>query len=127
MSDVTNALAAMYRPPVERLYVFSYDFLHPTLSVEAMVTYIRDTRHISGWSYLNPGLYLIRSYEGANTLTKALTAITGNARLMVAEINLSNLSGNLPNPAWEWIYGLTAGTLGSPAVVDGKRTEPQRS
>lgn len=115
MSGFTNALANALAPQ-EKLYIFSFDLLHQGFSIEGLTTYIMDARQITSWSYVNPGVYLIRSYEGAQTLTSAFRAITGGARLMIAEINLTNTSGHLPNAAWEWLYRLPSGTLGNPVL-----------
>ena len=113
MTDFTNALAATFRP-TERLFIFSYDFLAPGL--DGLFTYIKDSRNITSWSYINPGVYLLRSYDGAHTLTAAFRSITGGARLIVAEIDKTNISGHLPNPAWEWLFGLKPGTLTPPQL-----------
>ena len=111
MSDITNAFMIPPPLPPENLYIFSFDWLHPGVNADGVNTFITHSRQISSWSYLNAGVYLLRSRASAVDLMTAFRSLTNGARLLVAQITLAGLAGSLPNQAWEWLYEMPPGSL----------------
>ena len=99
-----GAAADLFR---EKLYVFTYDFLHQITNSEVISQYIRDARTLSSWSYIGPGVYLLRSYSSAADLSDALRKVTGGAKLLVIEATADNVGGtgyttSRQKTPWRW-------------------------
>lgn len=65
--------------------------------------YLLDSTDIAAyWNYI-PLIYMVKSHLVANQLTQRFVPFLGS-RFIISEIVPSNVDGQLPKEAWEWIY-----------------------
>jgi hypothetical protein len=86
-----------------KLYAFCYDMFDPKCSPEALLTYVKASRHIDSWASYTPGTVLIKSKLTGYELSEDLRRIINNAFCMCVELNPNNMGGWLPEQSWNWI------------------------
>lgn len=89
-------------PGSEKMYLFSYNYMDPKCSVDAVVEYVKAARNITSWAYYTPGCIVFKSSSTAYDLAESLRRIASNANCIVVEINPNNIGGWLPKNAWDW-------------------------
>ncbi len=76
--------------------------LYEGVNVPAFQRYLLDSVDIlSYWNHL-PLIYLVKTRLTPHELTTKLIPFFNNKLFIVAEINVENVGGWLPAPAWEW-------------------------
>lgn len=86
-----------------RMYLLVFDVSRVPVNMEALHTYIRDSRDITSyWNYI-PLVYIIRTHLDLHAMSAKLNAMFGGAWFLLTEINGQSTNGILPLPAWDWI------------------------
>jgi hypothetical protein len=80
------------------------------MNVQALATYIQDSREITSWASALPGVYLLRSFNDAATLSERLVGVLNEAKCVVAKIEIDEkaIGGWLPKAAWQWAFRVSA-------------------
>lgn len=63
---------------------------------------ITNSKLVSDWWHYLPGMFIVVSESNPEELRKNM--FRNKDVSFIAEINLDNTCGLLPNPAWEWIF-----------------------
>lgn len=84
-----------------RAYILT--FYAPNVNIAALNQYLFDSADIIAfWNYI-PLVYCVKSRASATELTLKLRPFLPDPYVL-AEINISNMDGILPNAAWQWFY-----------------------
>lgn len=97
-----SGIGALFSPPPEKLYAFSYNILDEKAPHEAVLEYLKAAKHISSWASYTPGLFFFKSSWAAHPLAESLRKIANNVNCVVVEVNANNLGGWLPAASWDW-------------------------
>ncbi len=87
----------------QKVFIVTLDLTDPALEVsEVRKRLTSDSRIGTWWNHL-PGVYLVKTDLTANELSELVKHRAGNANFLVAEVNLAESEGWLPDTAWQWI------------------------
>lgn len=87
----------------ERLFMISVDWDDPALDADGFRSFIRESNIFSNWWNHIPTLFLVTSSVDAETISAKLRKYSGNANLLVMEVNPRESEGLLPKLGWHWI------------------------
>ena len=84
-------------------YAIVLDVLNPALDISKVKTLLKPSRSFQGWWNHIPGCSLVTSERSADEITDEIMPASGDARLLVMEVNPTATEGWLPETSWAWV------------------------
>jgi hypothetical protein len=94
----------------DRLFLITVDLTDPRVDVEALQAFIQTSEMFENWWNHIPAVFIVSSSRGTDAIVERIRRLTGDAKLLVVEINPNESEGWLPDRAWRWLRKRTRET-----------------
>ncbi len=85
------------------MFMIAIDTLSPMFDPVAVKERLKASPVIESWWHHIPGCFLVIASADADQITDEVRKATGDARLLVIEVNPAHSEGWMPPRSWDWI------------------------